>query len=144
MRNIKICYTNEKLRGDNMNLIYKEITNDNLLLATKIQMQIFPEESAYEHYKWLIELNCEYQKYYLVYDQNEIVGITGIYSNESIEETNSLWLGWYGVLEENDPTSAYEKGYFQHLITFNKFLAKDYLKTHSYHDFVNDLYYSYE
>ena len=34
---------------------YIEITDKNILLATKIQMEIFPEESAYEHYKYVIK-----------------------------------------------------------------------------------------
>lgn len=79
---------------------YIEITDKNILLATKIQMEIFPEESAYEHYKYVIKENVEYEKYYLVYDANNIIGITGLYSNEDIYETNSIWLGWFGVLEE--------------------------------------------
>lgn len=79
---------------------YVEITMDNLLLATKIQMELFPGESAYEHYLYAINQNSAKEKYYLVYLDNNIVGITGYYSNEPIEETNSIWLGWYGVLKE--------------------------------------------
>lgn len=79
---------------------YVEITSKNILLATKIQMKIFPEESAYEHYKYTIKEDIEYEKYYLVYDENNIIGITGLYSNEDIYKTNSIWLGWYGVLEK--------------------------------------------
>lgn len=78
-------------------LTYIPITNDNINLATKIQQEIFPGESAYEHYRYTINKNEEYEKYYLVYDKDKIIGITGTYSNEPLEETNSLWLGWYGV-----------------------------------------------
>ena len=90
----------------NMELDYIEITKDNIDFATKIQEEIFPGESAYEHYLYTINKNEEYEKYYLVYDKEKIVGITGTYSNEPLEETNSLWLGWYGVL----PTER-NKGY---------------------------------
>lgn len=79
---------------------YIEITSENILLATKIQMEIFPEESAYEHYNYGIKKNVEYEKYYLVYNENKIIGITGLYSNEDINETNSIWLGWFGVMKE--------------------------------------------
>lgn len=81
-------------------LKYVEITMENIEYATKIQMQIFPKESAYEHYKYTIDINMEYEKYYLVYDGNTVIGITGLYSNEDLNETNSIWLGWFGVLEE--------------------------------------------
>lgn len=80
-------------------LKYVEITENNIDYATKIQMKIFPNESAYEHYKYAIECNLEYMKYYLVYRSDAVVGITGIYSNEDLNETNSIWLGWFGVLE---------------------------------------------
>lgn len=33
----------------------------------------------------------------LVYDDNDIVAITGLYSDFEITETNSIWLGWFGV-----------------------------------------------
>lgn len=69
------------------------------MLATTIQMTIFPDVCAFEHYQYAIEQNKDYEKYYLVYEKNEIIGITGFYSNEPIEETNSIWLGWYGILE---------------------------------------------
>lgn len=82
-------------------LEYIEITNNNLEYATKIQNEIFVgEESAYEHYKHTIDVKIEYDKYFLVYMDRKIVGITGYYSNEDINETNSLWLGWFGVLKE--------------------------------------------
>mgnify|MGYP003341250633 CR=1 FL=1 len=51
-----------------MKLKYIEITNDNLELATKIQNKIFVgEESAYEHYKYTIDVNIEYNKYFFNY-----------------------------------------------------------------------------
>lgn len=33
---------------------YLQITNDNLSLATKIQIEIFPKESAYKHYLYVV------------------------------------------------------------------------------------------
>ena len=46
---------------NDMKLNYVPIAKDNIDLAAKIQQEIFPEESAYEHYKWTIEQNCIYQ-----------------------------------------------------------------------------------
>ena len=34
------------------------------------------------------------------YDNNDIVAITGLYSDFDINETNSIWLGWFGVRPE--------------------------------------------
>ena len=82
-------------------LKYVEITNDNILFATGIQMEIFPSECAFLSYKNGIDKNAEYCKYYLVYEEGEIVGITGLYSTEDIADTNSIWLGWFGVLKEH-------------------------------------------
>lgn len=90
---------------------YVEITNDNIELASKIQLKIFPGESAYIHYKDAIKSNLEYYKYYLVYENDTIVGITGLYSHENINDTNSIWLGWFGVLKE-----FRNKGYGRHIL----------------------------
>jgi len=79
-------------------LKYIEIDNTNIMDATKIQMEIFPNESAYYHFKYAIDFKCDYIKYYLVYKDNNVIGITGLYSNEDIYETNSIWLGWFGIL----------------------------------------------
>ena len=81
-------------------LKYIEITNKNIEYATKIQMEIFPNECGYQYFKDVIDRNLEYQKNYLVYDNNIVIGVTGLYSSEDISITNSIWLGWFGVLEE--------------------------------------------
>lgn len=81
-------------------LKYIEITKDNIDFATKIQLDIFPEESAYEHFLETIEKNEDYEKYFLVYKDDNVIGITGLYSNEDLKQTNSIWLGWFGVLEK--------------------------------------------
>ena len=65
-------------------LKYIEITNENIDFATKIQLQIFPNECAYNHYKYTIEKNNEYEKYYLVYYNDKVIGITGLYSQEDL------------------------------------------------------------
>ena len=106
-------------------LKYVEITNDNIEFATKVQMRIFPNESAYEHFKFTIERNLEYEKYFLVYDGDIVIGVTGLYSNEDIFETNSLWLGWFGVLEEYR-SKGYGKQILTDTIEMSKKLAKKY------------------
>lgn len=75
-----------------------DISKDNLLLATKIQMQIFSEEDcAYLHYLYSF-INPEAKKYFMVYENREIIGITGIYEDEFTQEADTVWVGWYGVL----------------------------------------------
>ena len=106
-------------------LKYVEIINDNIEFATKVQMRIFPNESAYEHFKFTIERNLEYEKYFLVYDGDIVIGVTGLYSNEDIFETNSLWLGWFGVLEEYR-SKGYGKQILIDTIEMAKKLAKKY------------------
>lgn len=81
-------------------LNYIKITKDNIDYATRIQMKIFPDECAYYNYLDIINKNLEWQNYYLVYDGDEVVGVTGLYCFEDINETNSIWLGWFGVLKE--------------------------------------------
>lgn len=49
-----------------MKLKYIQITKENIDSVTKIQQEIFPGESAYEHYLYTINKNEEYEKYYLV------------------------------------------------------------------------------
>ena len=77
---------------------YELIDKNNLILATRVELEIFPEEIAFSAYKKSIEDNHQHYKFYLVYNENVIVGITGIYMD--IKYPDSIWLGWYGVLEE--------------------------------------------
>lgn len=82
------------------NLKFVKITKENIILATKFQMSIFPTECGYEHFLYTINSGKDYLGYYLVYNGETLIGITGIYSFENIEDANSLWLGWFGVAEE--------------------------------------------
>ena len=74
-----------------------EITMDNILEATKIQMDIFgPKECAYLCYLQHIQNNDP--PYYIVRDKGEIIGVSGIYIEPFEPET--AWLGWFGVKSE--------------------------------------------
>lgn len=81
-------------------LIYKEINKDNVDIAIKVQNKIFPNENAaYNYYEAVYKV--PYRKeliYYLVYDKEKIIGISGLYSH--LEYPFDAWLAWYGVLEE--------------------------------------------
>lgn len=78
---------------------YELIDKNNLILATRVQLEIFPKEIGYYSYKLSIEDNHEHFKYYLVYKEDVIIGVTGIYTYCNYDD-ESIWLGWYGVLEE--------------------------------------------
>lgn len=79
---------------------FKKIVEENLELACKIQNEIFPEEDARQNF--IEQINKDpYPKemdYYIVYNGDVPVGVTGIYSYHEYPET--AWLGWFGILEK--------------------------------------------
>lgn len=87
-----------------MKLTYDLINEENIKLASSIQGIIFPGESAMSHYEYSIATNYKNCAYYIVKWDNIPVGITGIYTmnmyNDNIENDDSVWLGWYGILPE--------------------------------------------
>lgn len=84
----------------NSKIIFKKIVEENLELACKIQNEIFPEEDARQNF--IEQINKDpYRKemdYYIVYNGDVPVGVTGIYSYHEYPET--AWLGWFGILEK--------------------------------------------
>ena len=100
-----------------------KITKDNVNLAAEFQLSIFPGECAYGSYIYSIKRNSDYFSYYLAYNNENLIGITGIYSFEKVEETNSLWLGWFGV------SPIYRrKGYGKALLKQTIDMVKEYAK----------------
>ena len=81
-------------------LKYIPMTQDNIIDMVKTQMEIFPTECGYFQYNYALTCGKDYWKYWLVYEADEIAAITGLYSDYDINETNSIWLGWYGVREK--------------------------------------------
>ena len=78
-------------------LKYVPITMDNIIEATEIEMQFWPEQCAFNSY-----LNA-YKKgkpYWLVYDENKLVGMSGLYEYPELGEPDTVWLGWFGVIKE--------------------------------------------
>lgn len=76
---------------------FKLIDKDNVVVATKVQLEVFGSKSecAYLHY---VNSFISKKDYFLVYDKNKIVGITGLYIDEFTQEDDVVWLGWFGVL----------------------------------------------
>ncbi len=81
-------------------IFFERITWDNLELACKIQNEIFPEEDGRQNFIEQIEKDPyrKEQDYYIVYLNQEPIGITGIYSYHEYPE--NAWLGWFGILNQ--------------------------------------------
>ena len=81
-------------------IIFIKITKENLEIACQIQNAIFPEEDARKNF--IEQINKDpYRKemdYYIVYLDNNPIGVTGIYSYNEYPE--AAWLGWFGILKE--------------------------------------------
>ncbi len=81
-------------------IFFERITWDNLELACKIQNEIFPEEDGRQNFIEQIQKDPyrKEQDYYIVYLDEEPIGITGIYSYHEYPE--NAWLGWFGILNQ--------------------------------------------
>ena len=75
--------------------------------AIEIQNKIFPNEdgtinilASLDRDLFKKKTGMDYEddnvKYYIAYDNNEAIGITGLYYYDSV----SAWLGWFGVLPD--------------------------------------------
>lgn len=74
----------------------ERITKENLDYAVCIQNAIFPDYSAETNYAESVNGITDFE-YYLVYDEDTAVGITGSYQYDT--DPDSAWLGWFGILE---------------------------------------------
>lgn len=84
----------------NNNINLKKITKENLSLACQIQNKIFPNEDGTVNYIEAVEKN-PYRKeldFYIAYDKDTPIGVTGIYSYNEYPE--DAWLSWFGLLPE--------------------------------------------
>lgn len=118
-------FTTKKFYNKYMKKKFKlvKINKDNINMATEFQLSIFPEECGYGSYMLSIKLDNDYFSYYLAYDNENLIGITGIYSFDNIEETKSLWLGWFGI------SPMYRrKGYGKALLEQTIDMVKEYAK----------------
>ena len=79
---------------------FKRVNLENLELACKIQNEIFPEEDVSQNFIEHVNKDPyrKEQDYYIVYFEDEPIGVTGIYSYHEYPE--NAWLGWFGILEK--------------------------------------------
>ncbi|MDO5110284.1 MAG: GNAT family N-acetyltransferase [Erysipelotrichaceae bacterium] len=73
------------------------VTADNLDDAVSVQEELFPGESGRANYEEAVYGMSGY-RYYLLYEDGECVGVTGLYWYP--EDPDSAWLGWFGIREE--------------------------------------------
>lgn len=78
------------------NMILERITEGNIDYAVQIQNELFPEENARQNYEESVTGVSGYE-YYLVYEDGNCVGVTGIYFYP--DDNDNAWLGWFGIRE---------------------------------------------
>ena len=103
-----------------MKLNFVVVTYDNLELAVRIQNTIFPLEDGRANYIEGIT-NDPYRKEmvnYIVFDNNEPIGVVGLYSYNEYPE--DAWLSWFGVLEQ-----FRNKGYGSAIFDFFEKISKE-------------------
>ncbi len=83
------------------------VDKNNYLKAIEIQNSIFPKENGALNILASLDRDLfirvsgvdypdDYVKYYLAKDNNDYVGITGLY----YEDLDNAWLAWYGILDK--------------------------------------------
>ena len=73
------------------------VTEENLDFAVHLQNTLFPDYNGEANYIDSLSGKTD-SEYYLVYDKDTVIGITGLYTYPS--DPDSAWLGWFGILEK--------------------------------------------
>ena len=79
-----------------MKLTYKKVTLENIEIAFDIQKMLWPNDQDYNNFKNKALYSKDDDVSFIVYLENNPVGITGVYTEDIDNE--SIWLDWYGVL----------------------------------------------
>ncbi len=77
-------------------MTFKSITKEDLPEIIQIQKELFPQFSARANYEESVSGITDY-KYYMVYQDDKCIGITGFYTYPV--DPDSAWLGWFGIRE---------------------------------------------
>lgn len=86
------------MRSSNEEIQYVEVNLDNIKVAYEIQKAIWPNDPDYQSFHRKIVNPDIYEAFFIVYLQNEPIGITGTYIEDF--DSESIWLDWYGILPE--------------------------------------------
>ncbi len=94
---------------------FEQVMAKNVEIAIGIQKEIFPLESGAEDIKEASHGICPkhqfLQKYWLAKDNDEYIGIVGLYAYKDYPK--DAWLGWFGVLKQYR-----NKGFAKEIINF--------------------------
>ena len=112
-----------------MKLKYEKINKNNIILATKIEYRIFPNSCAYSKYLDELETNEELPIDFLVYENDNPIGVVGLYDISKYKDT--IWLGWFGVLEEYR-FKGYGAQIFNDIVEIAKGYNKKFLRLFTY------------
>lgn len=112
-----------------MILRYEKINKNNVIEAAKIQYKIFPNSSAYSKYLNELKDNKELPISFLVYENNNPIGVVGLYDMPEYKDT--IWLSWFGVLEEYR-FKGYGTQIFNDIIQIAKEYNKKFLRLFTY------------
>lgn len=126
----KMRSLNTPLLGDRdhqeSEITYKELSNDNIEIAQNIQTEIFGEdEKVLKYFEDSIKIENSNIKYYLVYLNHEVIGITGYY--ELKEYPDDIFIGRIGLLS-NYRNNGLGKRVFLDTINMTYKLDKKYLR----------------
>lgn len=113
-----------------MNLKYEKINKDNIVVASKVQYEIFPNSSAYLKYlKEIEKQTLELPISFLVYESNTPIGVVGLY--DILDYNDTIWLSWFGVLKEYR-FKGYGKQIFNDILEIAKQYNKKFLRLFTY------------
>lgn len=113
-----------------MILKYEKINKNNIIIASKIQYEIFPNSSAYlEYLKEAQNETSDLPISFLVFENDIPIGVVGLYDIPKYSDT--IWLSWFGVLE-NYRSKGYGSQIFKDIIKEAKKYNKDFLRLFTY------------
>jgi len=76
-----------------------EIKNyDEAMQGYAIQKNLWPDCADFSHFKFALDENNPYYKYYFIKAGKDNAGIIGTYLEKA--SADCIWLGWYGILPE--------------------------------------------
>ena len=112
-----------------MILRYEKLDKNNIVQATKIQYEIFPNSCAYSKYLEEINTNNELPINFLVFEDSKPIGVVGLYDIHKYNDT--IWLSWFGVLKQYR-FKGYGTQIFNDIIRIAKKYNKKFLRLYTY------------
>ena len=86
------------MKSNNPKIRYIKLDSENINLAYDIQKTIFKDDPNYANFLSKLNNEDKFETCFIVYFEDNPIGITGTYLEDI--DSKSIWLDWYGVLEE--------------------------------------------